>query len=62
MDALKIYHSDGRTLLKDENGTVITTKSLTYTGSWMGECFVSVTFKNPAPINFGIGDYLTMQS
>ena len=58
MDALKIYHSDG-TLLKDENGTVITTKSLTYTGSWMGECFVSVTFKNPAPINFGIGDYLT---
>lgn len=58
MDALKIYHSDG-TLLKDENGTVITTKSLTYTGSWMGECFVSVTFKNPAPINFSIGDYLT---
>lgn len=58
MDALKIYHTDG-TLLKDENGTVITTKSLTYTGSWMGECFVSVTFKNPAPINFSIGDYLT---
>lgn len=58
MDTLKIYHADG-TLLKDENGTEITIKSLTYTGSWMGECFVSVTFKNPAPINFSIGDYLT---
>ena len=58
MDALKIYHADGK-LLKDENGTEITTKSLTYTGSWMGECFVSVTFKNSAPINFSIGDYLT---
>src|SRR3712207_9581145 len=29
-----------------------------YNGSWMGECFVVVSFKSSVPINFSIGDYL----
>ena len=53
-----IRHSDG-SVLKDLNGNSVTTKSLEYSGSWMGECFVSVTFSSPAPILFKIGDNLT---
>lgn len=53
-----IRHSDG-SVLKDLNGNSVTTKSLEYSGSWMGECFVSVTFNSPAPIMFKIGDNLT---
>ena len=53
-----IRHSDG-SVLKDLNGNSVTTKSLEYSGSWMGECFVSVTFNSPAPILFKIGDNLT---
>lgn len=53
-----IRHSDG-SVLKDLNGNNVTTKSLEYSGSWMGECFVSVTFNSPAPILFKIGDNLT---
>lgn len=53
-----IKHSDGSPL-KDANGNDVTTKTLEYSGSWMGECFVSVTFNSPAPISFKIGDYLT---
>lgn len=53
-----IKHSDGSPL-KDANGNDVTTKTLEYSGSWMGECFVTVTFNSPAPISFKIGDYLT---
>lgn len=53
-----IRHSDG-SVLKDLNGNSVTTKSLEYSGSWMGECFVSVTFNSPALILFKIGDNLT---
>lgn len=53
-----IRHSDG-SVLKDENGVQVFTKELEYSGSWMGECFVTVSFKNPCPISFKIGDYLT---
>ena len=53
-----IKHSDGSPL-KDTNGNDVTTKTLEYSGSWMGECFVTVTFNSPAPISFKIGDYLT---
>jgi hypothetical protein len=53
-----IKHSDGSPL-KDANGNDVTTKTLEYSGSWMGECFVTITFNSPAPISFKIGDYLT---
>lgn len=53
-----IRHSDG-SVLKDLNGNSVTTKSLEYSGSWMGECFVTITFNSPVPISFKIGDYLT---
>lgn len=53
-----IKHSDGSPL-KDANGNDVTTKTLEYSGSWMGECFVTITFNSPIPISFKIGDYLT---
>lgn len=53
-----IKHSDGSPL-KDANGNDVTTKTLEYSGSWMGECFVTITFNSPVPISFKIGDYLT---
>lgn len=58
MSEWEIIHTDGG-ILKDENGNEVTVKSLEYNGSWMGECFVTVSFKSPAPISFKIGDYLT---
>lgn len=57
MGEWEIIHTDGG-ILKDENGNEVTIKSLEYNGSWMGECFVTVSFKSPAPISFKIGDYL----
>lgn len=53
-----IKHSDSSPL-KDANGNDVTTKTLEYSGSWMGECFVTITFNSPVPISFKIGDYLT---
>lgn len=53
----KLYHKDG-TPLCDTNGKEISVHSLTYDGEWMGECSVSVSIENEAPINFSIGDYL----
>ena len=57
MSEWEIIHTDGG-ILKDENGNEVTIKSLEYNGSWMGECFVTASFKSPAPISFKIGDYL----
>lgn len=53
----KLYHKDG-TPLRDANGKEISVHSLTYDGEWMGECSVSVSIENEAPIDFSIGDYL----
>ncbi len=53
----KLYHKDG-TPLRDVNGKEISVHSLTYDGEWMGECSVSVSIENEAPIDFSIGDYL----
>lgn len=53
----KLYHKDG-TLLRDTNGKEISVHSLKYDGEWMGECSVSVSIENEAPIDFEIGDYL----
>lgn len=57
MSEWSILHLDGSPLV-DEVGREVTTHSLEYNGSWMGECFVIVSFKNPYPISFKIGDYL----
>lgn len=53
----KLYHKDG-TPLRDAYGKEISVHSLTYDGEWMGECSVSVSIENEAPIDFSIGDYL----
>lgn len=53
----KLYHKDG-TPLRDANGKEISVHSLTYDGEWMGECSVSVSIENEAPVDFSIGDYL----
>ena len=57
MAVYNIYHKDG-SRLKDSNGKGITVHSIEYNGTWMGECFVTVTFENEAPISFSIGDYI----
>lgn len=53
----KLYHKDG-TPLRDTNGKEISVHSLKYDGEWMGECSVSVSIENEAPIDSEIGDYL----
>ena len=61
MAAYKIYHKDG-SVLKDSNGKEIAVRSIEYNGTWMGECFVTVTFENEAPIDFSIGDYIVYRN
>ena len=52
-----IRHKDGSPL-KDYDGKDIIAHSLEYSGTWMGECFVSISFENESPIDFSIGDYV----
>lgn len=44
--------------MTDVNNDDITIKGLEYSDSWMGECFLTIGIKNPAPINFEIGDFI----
>lgn len=53
----KLYHKNGAPL-RDTNGKESSVHSLKYDGEWMGECSVSVSIENEAPIDFEIGDYL----
>lgn len=57
MNVWNIYHSDG-SFLTDVNGEQVTTSDIELSEAWMSECFVSVSFKHNAPIDFRIGDYL----
>ena len=57
MNVWNIYHSDG-SFLTDANGEQVTTSDIELSEAWMSECFVSVSFKHNAPIDFQIGDYL----
>lgn len=57
MSVWNIYHSDG-SFLTDANGEQVTTSDIELSEAWMSECFVSVSFKHNAPIDFQIGDYL----
>lgn len=57
MNVWNIYHSDG-SFLTDANGEQVTTSDIELSEAWMSECYVSVSFKHNAPIDFQIGDYL----
>ena len=57
MSTWNIYHKDG-SKLTDVNGEQITVHGLEYSDSWMGECFLTISFKHEVPINFQIGDYI----
>ena len=57
MSVWRIYHKDG-TIVKDTNGNKIDIRSLEYLDSWMGECYLTVTFKHETPIIFAMGDYI----
>lgn len=57
MGVWRIYHKDG-TIVKDVNGNKIDIRSLEYLDSWMGECYLTVTFKHETPIIFAMGDYI----
>ena len=57
MGVWKIYHKDG-TIVKDVNGNEIDIRSLEYLDSWMGKCYLTVTFKHETPIIFAMGDYI----
>ena len=61
MAAYKVYHKNG-SILADANGKEIEVHSIEYNGTWMGECFVTVTFENEAPIDFSIGDYIVYRN
>lgn len=61
MAVYKIYHKNG-SVLADTNGKEIEVHSIEYNGTWMGECFVTVTFENEAPIDFSIGDYIVYRN
>lgn len=61
MAAYKIYHKNG-SILADANGKEIEVHSIEYNGTWMGECFVTATFENEAPIDFSIGDYIVYRN
>lgn len=57
MSRWNIYHKDG-TKLADVNGDEIVVHGLQYSDKWMGDCFLTIDFKNNAPIDFKIGDYI----
>lgn len=57
MSRWNIYHKDG-TKLTDVNDDEVFVHGLQYSDKWMGECFLTIDFKNNAPINFEIGDYI----
>lgn len=57
MSTWNIYHKDG-SKLTDVSGEQITVHGLEYSDSWMGECFLTISFKHELPINFQIGDYI----
>lgn len=57
MSRWNIYHKDG-TKLTDVNDDEVVVHGLQYSDKWMGDCFLTIDFKNNAPIDFKIGDYI----
>lgn len=63
MSRWTIYRGNGEVLHEsvtnyDGNGKVVEQDTLDYSGKWMGDCFVTVSFKSAYPIDFQIGDYI----
>lgn len=62
--AWTIYKADGTERLAELSESVQTNAGsyaepqLEYSGTWMGECFITVNIKSPVPIEFEIGDYI----
>lgn len=57
MSRWNIYHKEG-TKLTDVNEDEVVVHGLQYSDKWMGDCFLTIDFKNNAPIDFKIGDYI----
>lgn len=58
-----IYSKDGKVLHEsvtnyDGNGRAVEQDTLEFNGKWMGESYVTATFKSAYPIYFQIGDYI----
>ena len=63
MSRWTIYRGNGEVLHEsvtsyDGNGKVVEQDTLEYSGKWMGDSFVTVSFKSAYPIDFQIGDYI----
>ena len=63
MSKFTIYNKNGVVLHEsiteyNSDGEQVWTDSLEYSGSWMGECFLTITVKSAYPIDFHIGDYI----
>ena len=63
MSKWTIYDRNGKVLHEsvtsyDGNGKVVEQDTLEYSGKWMGDCFITVSFKSAYPIDFQIGDYI----
>lgn len=63
MSRWKIYSKDGNVLHEsiekyDGKGKIVEQDTLEYSGKWMGDCFITVSFKSAYPIDFQIGDYI----
>ena len=63
MSKWTIYDRNGKVLHEsvtnyDGNGRIVEQDTLEYSGKWMGDCFVTVSFKSAYPIDFQIGDYI----
>lgn len=58
-----IYDKDGNVRHEsitewEGDGSAVRQDTLEYSGTWMGECFVTLSVKSPYPIDFQIGDYI----
>ena len=63
MSRWTIYNRNGKVLHEsvtnyDGNGKIVEQDTLEYRGKWMGDCFITVSFKSAYPIDFQIGDYI----
>lgn len=63
MSKWTIYDKKGKELHEsvtkyDGDGNVVRQDTLEMSGKWMGESFVTVSFKSAYPIDFQIGDYI----
>lgn len=57
MGKWQIYRKDG-SKLTDASGKEVVTRTLEYTGEWMGACNISVDIESDSPIELKTGDYI----